>query len=68
MKRGQRLGVGLAHGGLGERHVERHMRIEDHQRLRQPRLVGESDEALAPLVLLDLRGAGEQRFEIADTR
>ncbi len=57
---------GCAHGGLGERHLERHMRVENDQRLRQPRLVGEADETLAPLVLLDLGGACEQRFEVAE--
>ena len=50
---------------LGERHVQRHVRIEDHQRPRQPRLVGESNQTLAPLRLGDLGGAGEQRVEIA---
>src|SRR3546814_1836575 len=32
---------------------------------RDPRLVGELDQALAPLRLLDLVGIGEQRVEIA---
>ncbi len=41
------------------------MGIEDHQRARQPRLVGESNETLSPLRLGDLGGAGEQRVEIA---
>jgi hypothetical protein len=63
---GQGVSLGLAHGGLGERHVEWHMRVEDDERLGQPRLVGERDQILAPLVLLDLRGAREQRFEIAE--
>ncbi len=57
--------VGIMHGEVGERHIERHVRIEGHQRLRQPRLVGVLDQGLAPLLLLDLAGAGEQRFEIA---
>ena len=60
------FGVGLVHGGLGERHVERHMRVENDEGLGEPRLVGEIDEILAPLVLLDLGGAGEQRLEIAE--
>ena len=34
--------------------------------LRQPRLVGEADEILAPLVLLDLGGACEERFQVAE--
>ena len=50
----QRLGVGCAHGGLGKLDVERHVRVENDQGLGQPRLVGESDQALTPLVLLDL--------------
>ena len=66
MKRGQSLGIGLPDGGLGELHVERHMGVEDDQRLRQPRLVGEMNEVLAPLLLLDLRRPREQGFEIAE--
>ena len=61
----QRLGVRLAHQRLGERHLDRHVGIEDHQRPRQPRLIGESDQAFAPLRLGDLRGAGKQRVEVA---
>ena len=41
---------------------------EGHQLARHPRLLGEIDEELAALGLLDLVGAGEQRFEIADIR
>ena len=65
-KAGQGVGVGLAHRGLGKRHLERHVRIEDDEGLGQSRLVGELNQVLAPLVLLDLRGAREQRFEIAE--
>ena len=61
----QRLCLGLADKSLGERHIKRNVGIEDHERPRQPRLVGESDETLSPLRLGDLGGAGEQRVEIA---
>src|SRR4029078_7371944 len=44
----QRLRVRLADQRLGERHVQWHVRIEDHQHPRQPRLVGASEQALAP--------------------
>ncbi len=60
-----RLRVGIMHGEIGERHVERHVGVEGHQRLRQPRLVGILDQRLAALLLLDLAGAREQRFEVA---
>ena len=62
---GKRLRVGRAHRRFGQGHLDRHMCIENDQRLRQPRLVGERDQALAAFVLFDLRGAVEQRFEIA---
>ena len=39
----QRLCLWLADQSLGKRHIKRHVCIEDHQRARQPRLVGESD-------------------------
>ena len=48
-----------------ERNVERHVAVERDQRPRQPRLVGEGDQALAPLRLLDLGRAREQRVEVA---
>ena len=60
-----RLRVRVVHGEIGERHVERHLGVERHQCLRQPRLVGVLDQGLAPLLLLDLAGACEQRFEVA---
>ena len=50
----QSFGLRLAHQSFGKRHVERHVRIEDHQRARQPRLVGISNETLSPLRLRDL--------------
>ncbi len=63
---GQRLGVGLVHGSFGKGHVEGDVAVERDERPRQPRLIGEMNEALAPLLLLDLRGAGKQRVEIAE--
>ena len=45
--------------------VHRHLVIERHQPLGQPRLFGKLDEILAPLLLLDFRSARQQRFEIA---
>ena len=59
------FGVRIMHREIGERHVERHFGVECDERLRQPRLVGILDQRLAPFLLLDLRGAREQRFEVA---
>ena len=39
--------------------------VEQHQPSGNPRLFGEIDQGLAPLVLLDLAGAGQERVEIA---
>ena len=39
--------------------------VEQHQLARNPRLLGILDQRLAPLRLLDLAGALEQRFEVA---
>ncbi len=64
-KRDQPLIVGLVHGEIADRHVELHFVVERDELLRQPRLLGVLDQRLAALVLLDLRGALEQRFEIA---
>ena len=49
-----------------DRHVERHLAAELHQLARDARLLGELQQVLAPLRLLDLAGAGEQRFEVAE--
>ena len=44
---------------------ERHVLIERDQALGDAGLIGELDEVFPALLLLDLRRAGEQRFEIA---
>ena len=66
-ERDQPLVVRLVHGEIVERHrraatcvVERHQLAS-----RCARLVGVVDQRLAALVLLDLAGAREQRFEVA---
>ena len=41
------------------------MLVERDQLLREPRLLGIVDQGLPPLLLLDLGGAREQRFEVA---
>ncbi len=56
---------GVAHAQrVGGDHL-RHIILETHKLARDARLVGELDELLAPLGLLDLAGAGQQRVEIA---
>ena len=52
------------HGELRERRFERHVEIERDELLRDARLLGEVDQRLAALLLLDLAGARQQRFEI----
>ena len=61
----QVLVVGLMHGEIGERHVERHLVVERDQLLREPRHLGVVDQGLAAFLLLDLAGAREQRLEVA---
>ncbi len=61
----QPLVVGLVHRQLGERHLELDVGIERDQPFREPRLLGVLDQRLAPLLLLDLAGTRQQRFEIA---
>ena len=53
------------HREFVERHVELDLVVEQHQLARNPRLLGILDQRLAPLRLLDLAGALEQRFEVA---
>ena len=48
-----------------DRHVERHVLVERDQPLGNARQFGIVDQRLPALVLLDLAGALEQRFEIA---
>ena len=57
--------VGLVHGEIADRHVELDLIVERDELLRQPRLLGVVDQRLPALVLLDLAGAREQRFEVA---
>lgn len=45
--------------------IERHIRLERHQFARDLRLVGKGQNVFAALVLLDFRGAGQKRVEIA---
>ena len=62
------LGIHRHHaefGGIGQRHLELDAIVEGNQLFRQPRLVGIVDQRLPALLLLDLAGAREQRFEIA---
>ena len=59
------LVVGLVHGEFVHRHVERHVAVERHQALGNARDLGIVDQRLPALVLLDLAGALEQRFQIA---
>ncbi len=58
-------GVEIADAGGGKRRLAVDVAVERHQPLRHPRLVGEFDQRLAALRLLDLLGPGEQGFEIA---
>ncbi len=57
--------IGVAHAQrIGRNHV-RHVVLETHQLARHTRLIGELDQFLAPLRLLDLAGPSQQRIEIA---
>ena len=53
------------HGEVVQRHVERDTIVELHELSRDTRLLGVLDQSFAPLRLLDLGRADEQRFEIA---
>ncbi len=64
-ERDQLARVRLLHRELVERHIEFDLVVEQHQLPRDPRLFGVRDQRLAPLRLLDLAGALEQRFEVA---
>ena len=48
------LVVGLVHGELVDRHVERHVLVERDQPLRNARDLGIVDQRLPALVLFDL--------------
>ncbi len=67
-ERDQLLVLGLMHREVGERHFELHLVVERDELLRDARLLGVVDQRLPALLLLDLAGAREQRFEIADIR
>ncbi len=64
-KRDEVLVVRLVHGQLVDRHVERHVLVERDQPLGDARDLGIVDQGLAALVLFDLAGARQQRFEVA---
>ena len=59
------LVIRLVHRELIDGHVELHIVVQRHQPLGDARKLGIVDQRLAALVLLDLAGALEQRFEIA---
>jgi hypothetical protein len=46
--------------------LDRHIALERHQLLGDARLIGKLDEVLAPLRLLDLGSACEQRLQVAE--
>src|ERR1700730_17849572 len=56
--------IRLVYRQLIERHLELHLVVEQHQLPRDPRLLGILDQRLAPLRLLYLARAKQQRFEI----
>ncbi len=60
----QRFRVRLAHTHRLEFLLDGNIPVEFHEPLRDARLFGEFDQVLATLVLLDLGGAREKRFEI----
>ena len=62
-QQGARLGV--AHFQVVQCLGHRHPVIQRHQLLRQPDLVGEFDQGLAALGLLDLFGPGQKRVQVA---
>ena len=64
-ERDQVLVVRLVHGEVVYGYVERHVLVERHQLLRQPRLLGERGQVLAALGLLDLGCVREQVLKIA---
>ncbi len=64
----QRVRVDLAPGEIGERMLDRHVVAQLYELQRDARHLGIVDQGLAPLRLLDLAGAAEQRLQITDTR
>ena len=61
----QFLGVGLMHREFVRLFLERHLRFQGHQLERDAGILRILDQGLAALVLLDLAGALQQRFDIA---
>ena len=61
---GEHLRFRLAHLQRVQRRGHRRVAVQLHQHPRQPDLVGEVDQGLTPLVLLDLAGAGEKRLQV----
>jgi hypothetical protein len=61
-KSDQVLVVGLVHGELVHRHVERHVLVERDQALRHSRQLSIVDQRLPAFVLLDFFRALEQSF------
>ena len=53
------------HGEIGDRHIELHILVERDKFLRKPRIIRVLDQGLAALLLLDLAGARQQRFQVA---
>ena len=64
-ERDQVLVVRLVHREIRDRHVEIDMLVERDQLLGHSRRFGVLDQRLAALLLLDLAGARQQRFEVA---
>ena len=69
LHQGQETAQGLGVRVLGPQGLDRlgqgRVAVQPHQFARQPDLVGEIDQGLAALVLLDLARAGQERVEIA---
>src|SRR4030095_8249273 len=65
-ERDQVFVFGLMHREVGERDFKLYLVVERDQLLRDPRHLGVVDQRLPALLLLDLTGAREQRFEIAE--
>ncbi len=57
--------VRVGHGQAVDRHGQGRVAGQLHQLARQPHLVGEIDQGLAALVLLDLAGARQEGVEVA---
>ena len=58
-------GVGLVHRKFGRLFFQRHLVVQGHQPERNAGIVGVFDDGFAALVLLDLAGALQKRFDVA---